>query len=320
MVVMHDLAHRVEHVGLQVLHVVQLGELAAVVGGDVLVELVERLLAQVVAVHQEQHALRPGELDQAVDEGDRGEGLAAAGRHLDQRAGPVLGEATAPGSGSPRSAASHRPSVISGGICRRRARSVSAPRRPTRPASRAGGRRTPGGCAARGRARRRRRSRRRCSRRQRAAGSCTWGMFGRQARQVGRRLLGHAAQGRALRLGLDHADGLAVDEEQVVGKAGLRGNSRTATPRAAPRLSPLRSWTCQPAASSSWSIVSRACSSGVGMGAPTRSAIRTTECGYKASSATKFPRTCAPGASQEERRSLGARLAIKGRGGLPSPR
>ena len=82
----------IEGVGLQVLDVVQLGELAAIVGGDELVELLEGLLAQVVAVHQEEHAFGPGMLNQAVDEVDGGEGFAAAGRHLDQGARPVGGE------------------------------------------------------------------------------------------------------------------------------------------------------------------------------------------------------------------------------------
>ncbi len=52
---------------LQVLDVVQLGELAAVVGRDELLELLERLPAEVGAVDQEQDALGAGELDQAVD-------------------------------------------------------------------------------------------------------------------------------------------------------------------------------------------------------------------------------------------------------------
>ena len=59
---------------------------------DELLELVERLLAQVVAVHQEEDALGLGELDEPVAEVDGGERLAAAGRHLDQRTGPVGGE------------------------------------------------------------------------------------------------------------------------------------------------------------------------------------------------------------------------------------
>ena len=71
---------------LQVLDDVFLAELEVVVGRDVLVELLLGLAAEVAAVHQEQHAPRAGELDQAVDEADGGEGLAAAGGHLDQGA------------------------------------------------------------------------------------------------------------------------------------------------------------------------------------------------------------------------------------------
>ena len=82
---------------VSLLDVVQLGELAAVVGGDVLLELLEGLPAQVVAVHQEEHPLRPAELDQPVDDADRHEGLAAAGGHLDQRTGPIRGQRRSPG-------------------------------------------------------------------------------------------------------------------------------------------------------------------------------------------------------------------------------
>ena len=50
------------------LDVVELGELAPVVGRDVLLELVEGLPAEVAAVDEEEHPPGPGELDQAVDE------------------------------------------------------------------------------------------------------------------------------------------------------------------------------------------------------------------------------------------------------------
>ena len=86
------LADRVERVRLQMLDVVQLGELAPVVGRAVLVELLERLAAQVVAVHQEEHAFGLGELDQPVDETDRRVCLACPGGHLDQGARLILGE------------------------------------------------------------------------------------------------------------------------------------------------------------------------------------------------------------------------------------
>ena len=71
---------------------VLLAELEVVVGRDVLLELLEGLPAEVAAIDQEQDPPRAGELDQPVDEVDGGEGLAAAGRHLDQGAGLVLAQ------------------------------------------------------------------------------------------------------------------------------------------------------------------------------------------------------------------------------------
>ena len=79
----------VERVRVQVLDVVLLGELAVVVGRDELLELLERLAAEVGAVDQEEDALRAGELDQAVAKTTR-EGLAGAGGHLDERARAVV--------------------------------------------------------------------------------------------------------------------------------------------------------------------------------------------------------------------------------------
>ena len=92
MVVMQTRLTRSSCVRLQVLDVVQLGELAAVVGRDELLELLQRLVAEVGAVDEEEDAARAGELDQPVDEVDGGEGLAAAGGHLDQARGVVGGE------------------------------------------------------------------------------------------------------------------------------------------------------------------------------------------------------------------------------------
>ena len=63
-----------------------------VVGGAVALELLLGLLAEVGAVDEEEHAAGAAELDQAIDGGDRGAGLAAAGRHLDQGAGAVAPE------------------------------------------------------------------------------------------------------------------------------------------------------------------------------------------------------------------------------------
>ena len=58
------------------LDVVKLGEHAAVVRRAEGLELFERLTAEVAAVHKEQDAVAPGELDQPVDEVAGGEGLA----------------------------------------------------------------------------------------------------------------------------------------------------------------------------------------------------------------------------------------------------
>ena len=73
-----DLGGRVDRVAAKVLDRVFLGELAIVVGADVLLELVERLPAQVIAIDQEQNPLDLAELDEPVAARDRGEGLAAS--------------------------------------------------------------------------------------------------------------------------------------------------------------------------------------------------------------------------------------------------
>src|SRR5438093_1999231 len=78
--------------GLQVLDVVKLGELAAVVGCDELLEFFQGLVAEVAAVDEEEDAARAGELDEAVNEVDGGVCLAAAGGHLDEGAAFVGGE------------------------------------------------------------------------------------------------------------------------------------------------------------------------------------------------------------------------------------
>src|SRR6516225_8288581 len=74
------------------LDVVKLGELAAVVGRDELLEFFQRLVAEIAAVHQEEDAARTSELDEAVNEIDGGVGLAAAGGHLDKGAALVGSE------------------------------------------------------------------------------------------------------------------------------------------------------------------------------------------------------------------------------------
>ena len=85
-----DLRMRIEAAGAEPLHVVQLGELAAVVGRRVGHEFLMRLLAEVAGVDEKQDAPGAAELEQAVDGGDRGEGLAGAGGHVDEGARLVL--------------------------------------------------------------------------------------------------------------------------------------------------------------------------------------------------------------------------------------
>ncbi|KYC51213.1 MAG: hypothetical protein AMQ22_01349 [Candidatus Methanofastidiosum methylothiophilum] len=87
-----DPADRVEGVGGKMLDVVEVGEPAAVVGRDVLLELAPGLAAEIVAVHEEQDAPGAGMLDEPIAERDRGESLAAARGHLNQRARPGLRE------------------------------------------------------------------------------------------------------------------------------------------------------------------------------------------------------------------------------------
>ena len=76
----------------EVLDVVELGELAPVVRRREALELLQRLAAEVGAVDEEEDPARVGVLDEAVGDVGRGEGLAGAGRHLDQRARAVRGE------------------------------------------------------------------------------------------------------------------------------------------------------------------------------------------------------------------------------------
>ena len=82
----------IELVRGEMLDVVKLGELAAGVGRDELLELAFGLSAEIGAVHEEEDALRAGVFDEAVGEGAGGVGLARAGGHLDQRARVGLGE------------------------------------------------------------------------------------------------------------------------------------------------------------------------------------------------------------------------------------
>ena len=54
-------------------------------GGSKLRELVLGLFAEIAAINQEEDAFGTSELEQAVGDIDGGEGLAGAGRHLDER-------------------------------------------------------------------------------------------------------------------------------------------------------------------------------------------------------------------------------------------
>src|SRR5215472_19156245 len=87
-----DAADLVELRRFQVLDVVKLGELAAVVGRDELLEFFQGLVAEIAAVDEEEDAPRAGELDEAVNEIDGGVGLAAASGHLNEGAAFVGGE------------------------------------------------------------------------------------------------------------------------------------------------------------------------------------------------------------------------------------
>ncbi len=88
----HDARHRVELVRRQELHVVELREQPPVVGCAVALELLERLPPEVRAVDEEEHAVGVGELDQTVDARDRRVRLARARGHLHERARTVSGE------------------------------------------------------------------------------------------------------------------------------------------------------------------------------------------------------------------------------------
>ena len=93
MVVMTTLAAGLIEFGLEPLDGVERRELARIVGRLEVGELVLGLLAEIAAIHQEQDALGAGELEQAIGDVDGGEGLARAGRHLDEgaRIGPGEG-------------------------------------------------------------------------------------------------------------------------------------------------------------------------------------------------------------------------------------
>jgi hypothetical protein len=87
-----DLAGRVERVAAEVLDDELFCEFVVGVRAGVLLEFVERLPAQIVAIDEEQNTFRFGELNEAVAERAGRERFAAAGGHLNETAGTVVGE------------------------------------------------------------------------------------------------------------------------------------------------------------------------------------------------------------------------------------
>ena len=78
------LAHIIQHIGLQMLDIVDLAELQAAIRGFELVKLFESLLSQVVPVDKEQDTLGFGMLDETINEINSCIGLAAARCHLNE--------------------------------------------------------------------------------------------------------------------------------------------------------------------------------------------------------------------------------------------
>ena len=89
----HHGGRRVDGAALQVLDAEFLGEQQVGAGRLEVGEFADRLLAQVVAVHQEQHATGAHRrAEKAMRQGASGEGLAGAGGHTDQGARAAGGE------------------------------------------------------------------------------------------------------------------------------------------------------------------------------------------------------------------------------------
>ena len=87
-----DAGNVVQLAGGEVLDVVKFGELPASVGRNEVVELLLGLPPEVGAVHEEEHTLGFGVLDEPVSLRASGERLAGAGGHLDERTRAVLRE------------------------------------------------------------------------------------------------------------------------------------------------------------------------------------------------------------------------------------
>jgi hypothetical protein len=230
-----DFGGGVDGVAGQTLDRELLGEGVVGVGTGVALELVQGLLAQGVAVHQEEDAPCLGEGDQPVAERAGGVGLAGAGGHLDEGARPAGGQ--------------RGPQVVDGlDLDPPQSRLVQHGQMAQavaklgfslfrQPDQLLGTVEAKDAAAA--------------GRRVEAIGELGLGagsLVGKgQGQDIVRDLFGDAegvlggldldARERvALGLGLDDADRLAGNVKQVVGEAGSQGKQRTATPRPAERF------------------------------------------------------------------------------------
>jgi hypothetical protein len=87
-----DASDIVELVGSEMLDVVELGELSTRVGSDELVELTFGLATEIRAIYKKENAFGASVLDETINERARGVGLARAGGHLDKRTRTIRGE------------------------------------------------------------------------------------------------------------------------------------------------------------------------------------------------------------------------------------
>ncbi len=87
-----DVGALVDEAVLEPLHRVKLGEFAVIVDGHVGHHFLLGLLAEVFGIDEEKHAPGVGVLEQAVNAGDGGVGLAGAGGHLNEGARPGFAE------------------------------------------------------------------------------------------------------------------------------------------------------------------------------------------------------------------------------------
>ena len=82
-----DAGDGIELVGGEMLNVVEFGELAAGIGRDELLELGGGLTTEIGSIHEEENTASPRILDEPIGEGTGGVGLARARGHLDEGAG-----------------------------------------------------------------------------------------------------------------------------------------------------------------------------------------------------------------------------------------